>query len=608
MNLAWKFLTVPLVTGALLMGIGGVATWAMRSERATLGELHTGIHAQADAAMRFDYTIVAMHAETYRVLGLPGDIKDRELKVARARLAGDTRKVAELLTWLQARQAFASPDEARTIRERADKYIKSLADCLDLAGVGATDVTAVMQAAEDEFIELSKVTHALTGRQQALAQQMYAGALEDERRGEWAIWIATALAMLVAGLSNLMLSRVVVRPVLQARGFAARIADGDLTGKLPAQSGDEIGGLIGELGNMSGNLARVVASITSANREVQSAATDIAGGNSDLSGRTEAAGASLQQTAASLADLTRTVKSNADSAREANRLSLEASDVARRGGTVVGEVIETMARISDSSGRIADIIGVIDGMAFQTNILALNAAVEAARAGGQGRGFAVVAGEVRSLAQRSAEAAAQIKQLIARSAAEVESGSSRVRDAGATMKEVMHSVEQVTDIMGAISAATDQQSSQISQVNAAVVQLDQMTRQNASLVDHSAAAAERLREQSRLLSESVAQFKLDSDYDPHSTRSTKPILNVGAAPVAAPPPAAMAVPTTRVDVLFARPAPRAKPASPEKPALLAKPASITRPAQAVAPDANAFWPPANARSTPALADEAWETF
>ena len=589
MKLAWKFLSVPVVTSILLVGIGLVATWAMRSERDALGELHTGIHARADAAMRFDYTIVAMHAETYRVLSMPGDVKDRELKVARARLEGDARKVAELLTWLESRRAFASSDEARRIRERAAKYIKTLADCLDLAGVGATDVTAVMQMAEDDFIELSKVTGALNQRQHSLAQQMYAGALEDEQRGEWAIWVAIAVAMLVAGLSNLMLSRVVVRPVLQARGFAARIAEGDLTGKLPARSADEIGKLIGELGNMSGNLARVVASITSATREVQSAAADIAGGSTDLRGRTEAAGASLQQTAASLADLTRTVRSNADSAREANRLSLEASGVARRGGTVVGEVIETMSRISDSSGRIADIIGVIDGMAFQTNILALNAAVEAARAGGQGRGFAVVAGEVRSLAQRSAEAAAQIKQLIARSAAEVESGASRVRDAGVTMKEIMRSVEQVTDIIGAISAATDQQSTQISQVNNAVVHLDQMTRQNAALVDQSAAAAERLREQSRSLSESVAQFKLDREYDARPIPS-KPAIRIAGA-----------VPAVTL-------APAAKPAPAARPALAARPATAATPAPAAKPAQGASRRSTTARPKPAVADEEWETF
>jgi methyl-accepting chemotaxis protein len=257
-------------------------------------------------------------------------------------------------------------------------------------------------------------------------------------------------------------------------------------------------------------LNAAMADVQTSVSNIQTASTEIASGNLDLSGRTEETASSLQQAASSMTQLTGTVRQSADSARQANQLAVSAAEVARRGGTVVSHVVTTMNDINASSRKIADIIGVIDGIAFQTNILALNAAVEAARAGEQGRGFAVVAGEVRNLAQRSAEAAREIKSLIGASVDKVESGSKLVQDAGATMGEIVNSVQRVSDIIGEISSAASEQSEGIGQVNQSVGQLDQMTQQNAALVEQSAAAAESLKEQALRLNQVLSGFRLNT--------------------------------------------------------------------------------------------------
>ena len=260
---------------------------------------------------------------------------------------------------------------------------------------------------------------------------------------------------------------------------------------------------------MKDSLLQTVTQVRSATDSINTASSEIASGNQDLSARTEQAASNLEETAASMEELTSTVRNSADAARQANQLAATASEIAVRGGQVVGEVVTTMEAINHSSKKISDIIGVIDGIAFQTNILALNAAVEAARAGEQGRGFAVVAGEVRNLAQRSAEAAKEIKGLIGTSVDKVEAGSRLVADAGQTMSEIVGSVQRVSDIIGEITAAAGEQSDGIGQVNVAVNQLDQMTQQNAALVEESAAAAESLKDQANRLAQVIQIFKLD---------------------------------------------------------------------------------------------------
>ena len=346
-------------------------------------------------------------------------------------------------------------------------------------------------------------------------QQMHADLinanLEQMRASDQRIAIAAAIGSLImVGLvvfGAAWLARSITQPLGLAVEQARRIAAGDLSHRMRTERADEIGDMMRALDEMTEALTAIVGSVREGTDHINGASTEIATGNQDLSNRTEQQASSLQEAAASMEQLTSTVKQSADSARQATQLAEGASQVARKGGDVVDRVISAMTEIDQQSKKIADIIGVIDGIAFQTNILALNAAVEAARAGEQGRGFAVVAGEVRALAQRSASAAREIKTLITASVNKVGEGTDLVKDAGTTMTEIVNSVQRVNDLIAEISSATQEQSSGISQVNQAVGHLDQMTQQNAALVEQSAAAAHALTDQAHRLSETVSKFR-----------------------------------------------------------------------------------------------------
>jgi len=319
--------------------------------------------------------------------------------------------------------------------------------------------------------------------------------------------VALVSVVLLAALSYFF-ARAITRPLQRAVSAVNVIALGDLTGRIDVDSKDETGQMMQALKDMNASLAGVVGKVRAATETITVGSSQIASGNADLSARTESQASSLEETASSMEELTSTVRQNAENARQANQLVNATSDIAVRGGTVVGKVIDTMASIKDSSRKIADIIGVIDGIAFQTNILALNAAVEAARAGEQGRGFAVVAAEVRNLAQRSAGAAKEIKALIEDSVGKVDVGSKLVDEAGRTMGEIVASVTQVTKLMGEIAGASAEQGSGIEQVNQAITQMDHVTQQNAALVEEAAAAAESLKDQANLLNKAVSMFQL----------------------------------------------------------------------------------------------------
>jgi len=341
--------------------------------------------------------------------------------------------------------------------------------------------------------------------------------------------ILAAASLVLAALIAWWNTRSITRPIARALEVATTVAAGDLTSRIEVTSTDETGQLLQALKTMNESLVRTVLTVRSGTETIATASGEVAAGSLDLSSRTEQQAGALEETASSMEELTATVKQNADNARQANVLAEAASQVAERGGRVIGDVVGTMDRINSSAGKIADIIGVIDGIAFQTNILALNAAVEAARAGEQGRGFAVVASEVRNLAQRSAAAAKEIKGLIGDSTQAVQAGGKLVGDAGATMQEIVESVRRVTDIMSEISAASVEQTAGIEQINEAITQMDQVTQQNAALVEEAAAASASMQEQAANLTRAVSVFQV-AGTQPAKPAANRPARLAMAAP------------------------------------------------------------------------------
>ena len=414
----------------------------------------------------------------------------------------------------------------------------------------------------------------------------------------YAFWGMLAAVTLVLGAGLFWLvRRNVSQPLAELTSAVTSVAQGDLTRVFSSQRTDEIGGLVREVEAMRQRFQTMMRELRQASDSIGTASVEIATGNQDLSSRTEQTASNLEETAASMEELTSTVRQSADAARQANQLAASAAEIAARGGEVVAQVVTTMDEINHSSKKISDIIGVIDGIAFQTNILALNAAVEAARAGEQGRGFAVVAGEVRNLAQRSAQAAKEIKGLIGASVDRVEAGSKLVADAGNTMSEIVGSVQRVSDIIGEITAAAGEQSDGIGQVNTAVAQLDQMTQQNAALVEESAAAAESLKDQARRLSELIGYFRT-GDVSGQSLAATAPRATLAPAAASASATATASAPARPVGAPAA--APRAT----------TSPAPAVRPMAKAAPTPARVTPAAAPAPTTALAtaEGEWESF
>ncbi len=403
------------------------------------------------------------------------------------------------------------------------------------------DAEAARALYEGKVAEMAPLVADTLGELQRLqvrvAQQEFEAAQAVQRRAEWVTLSAAIFAIVMGIVLAWLITRSITQPVAAAVQLAEAVSTGDLRQRVVVRGQDEVAQLLRALGTMNENLVRIVSQVRHSSDSIATGSSEIATGNADLSQRTEEQASNLQQTAASMEEMSATVKQNADIARTATQLASSASGVATKGGEVVGRVVSTMDEITTSSRRIVDIIATIDGIAFQTNILALNAAVEAARAGEQGRGFAVVAGEVRVLAQRSAEAAKEIKGLIGQSVEKVDAGSQLVAEAGSTMGEIVAHVKRVADLIGEIDAASGEQAKGIGQVSEAVNQLDQVTQQNAALVEESAAAAESLKHQAARLAEVVDQFKLGAE-------------------VQAPPP-----PARRAPAKFVRP-PAPRPARP----------------------------------------------
>jgi methyl-accepting chemotaxis protein len=436
-----------------------------------------------------------------------------------------------------AKQSAVSAEERQLLDKLLSMeaaYLKVANRVVELATTGKTTEAIAVLSSDCNPLLMALLAHGTTFEDHLKGEVKADEAASQTvlAQSQFLILLLTGCAVLIGGLTCWQLTKSIIRPLGDALVIAEKVSNGELTTRIDKVNDDECGQLLKALQVMNDNLIGVVTKVRQTSDGVATASSEIASGNLDLSQRTEQQASALEETAASMEQLGSTVRQNADNARQANQLALGASTVAVKGGEVVSQVVTTMKGINDSSKKIADIISVIDGIAFQTNILALNAAVEAARAGEQGRGFAVVASEVRSLAQRSAEAAKEIKGLIGASVERVAQGTTLVDQAGVTMTEIVTAIKRVTDIMGEISAASTEQSAGVAQVGEAISQMDKATQQNAALVEESAAAAEGLKTQAQQMVQAVAVFKLvaSASHVKPDTAVNKPIIAAAEAP------------------------------------------------------------------------------
>ncbi|WP_070106714.1 methyl-accepting chemotaxis protein [Burkholderia plantarii] len=480
------------------------------------------------------YANTVRRSSTSRLVAL--DEKDRDSYWARhetaaAKLDATMKKYERFIASQEENELFLQTKTAWAAYSEVDARLNQLSQSVDHFDDARRLAAGESSRLFSTFADLVERDIALNA---ASAARASAEADESYRS---AIWLTTVLIVIALGMSLVVayfITRSITMPIRTSVTIAETVARGDLTSRIEVAGRDETSQLLRALKSMNERLAEVVGRVRSGSDSIATGAAQIAAGNSDLSQRTEEQAASLEETAASMEQLTATVKQNTESAQQGNSLAANASEVARRGGDVVGRVVTTMREISASSAKVGEIISVIEGIAFQTNILALNAAVEAARAGDQGRGFAVVAGEVRTLAQRSATAAKEIKTLIESSVERVQVGSGLVDEAGRTMEEVVQSVQRVADLMGEITAASVEQRTGIEQVNIAVTQMDEVTQQNAALVEEASAAAQSMASQSNALRETVSIFRLDFQSQP-SVAPARPSPAVPKAPAKARP-------------------------------------------------------------------------
>jgi len=506
-----KILVAPGVAIMFLLVMGAMSYSGLTRQQSTLSALFNGRLGNYELAADASQEITEVHSSVYRLFTWIGNLKADKIKQITNAQNVKIDEVIKNITAFGARPGMGAAERkvAERVVKELVKYRKQADDAIDLSTVDVNTGMAAMQTADSSFLDMIKDFKQLVSMEKRLAQENYdnAGAAFSQ-----SMMVLLAILVLALGISVAIaafMSRMIVRPLKHAIALAGRIAGGDLSSEIKVAGRDETAQLLQALKDMNASLQKIVSEVRSGTDSISTASQQIASGNADLSQRTEEQASSLEETASSMEELTSTVKHNAENARQANQLAASASEVALKGGQVVGQVVGTMSSINESSKKIVDIIGVIDGIAFQTNILALNAAVEAARAGEQGRGFAVVASEVRNLAQRSAAAAKEIKTLIGDSVDKVGAGTKLVDEAGKTMEEIVSSVKRVTDIMAEITAASQEQSAGIEQVNQAITQMDEVTQQNAALVEEAAAAAESMQQQAGNLAQAVSVFRLD---------------------------------------------------------------------------------------------------
>jgi methyl-accepting chemotaxis protein len=537
MRMTSKMLVAPAVAVALMLVIASVAGWGMHNQRAALGEL-SGTYLEYRRTtnnVRFEVASVANQA-----LRLFTSITTLDARRVEAERPALKKRLADAAATLQKIDLPDTNEEDALIKAAVaeiDTFAKKVDAALELSATDAKAAVAAIGSVDEQYKRAVEAVQVVGRFVNDRATAMMARANSNASMAAWVVWVTFGVAAAIAMVLAVRLARRTVGELVTLTKGASDLAGGNLGVPFEIRSKDEVGDMARALEGMREALTRMIVNIRGTSESIRSASSEVAQGNQDLSSRTEQQASNLQQTAASMEQMTSTVKHNADTASQASQLANAASEVAERGGVVVAQVVSRMGEISQSSRKIEEIIAVIDGIAFQTNILALNAAVEAARAGEQGRGFAVVAGEVRNLAQRSAQAAREIKSLIADSVAKVESGSSLVNEAGQTMGDIVAQVRRVTDLIGEITSATLEQSSGIGQVNQAVTQLDQMTQQNAALVEQSAAAAQSLKDQADRLAEAVAMFKV-SQAEAKMVIEAAQARAAAAAKVKAPPASA----------------------------------------------------------------------
>ena len=528
MRIWHKILIAPALAIVFMLGFGAIAYGIVSQQNQALEGLArhrlAGVTVAGDAAR----DIGEVHADVYRLFTLIANLSEDQVKQAVGQQKARIDAVAASLSKYRALPRLAEGERKAldAVLPLLPKYRSKVEDAIDLSIGDLSTGAMAMQTADTQFRGMVKELDALVQVEKKLAEQSYESASASSARALAVLVAVLVVAVLASGMAALMMSRAIVRPLHAAIRTADQIARGDLSTDVTVRGTDETADLLQALAEMTNNLRQLVGEVAGGAHMVADTSAQIAQGNQDLSQRTEEQASTLEETASSMEELTSTVSLNAQNARQASQLAMNASDVARKGGQVVGQVVSTMAGISGSSRKIGDIIGVIDGIAFQTNILALNAAVEAARAGEQGRGFAVVAAEVRNLAQRSAAAAKEIKSLIGESVQKVDAGGKLVHDAGKTMDEIVASVKQVSDLIAEIAAASEEQDAGIQQVNTAVTQMDQVVQQNASLVEEAAAATESMKVQASSLLRMVARFKLVE-----AASASAPAATMAVAPI-----------------------------------------------------------------------------
>ena len=510
LRIAHKLWAAVILIVVMLVAVVGFAAYRSAKVQVHADAVAKEMESRVQAALRWSGLTETNAARTQALIVSSDPAVEAEFKDV---IAATSAQISEVQKSLES-MALSDADKAQMARIAAARktMIDLRGEARKLKSDGQQDqaVTLINQKYNPSVVAYITTLRDFVQQQQKNAEDTQKAMAAERMLTVKIAAVAVGLLLLAIIVGAHYLIGSIQRPLEQASGLAERIAGGDLSMQETVTRGDEFGDLLRSLYAMSNALGRMVHQVRQSTDSIAIASAEIATGNHDLSARTEQTSSNLQETAAAMEEFTSTIQQSAGSAQQASSLAAGATGVARRGGEVVNQVVATMEDINHSSKKIADIIGVIDGIAFQTNILALNAAVEAARAGEQGRGFAVVASEVRSLAQRSAEAAKEIKLLISASVEKVETGSRLVSDAGTTMTDIVQSVQRVTDMIGEITAASSEQSAGVSQVNKAISNLDQMTQQNAALVEESAAAAQSLREQADHLAREVSMFKVNA--------------------------------------------------------------------------------------------------